>query len=355
MKTMMKCRFFFYYCLISLVFVSCASVHSVVIEVREPAKITLPLDIAEVIVVNNSAIQPSDVGIAQTYDEIAIKNNSLNTDMGPVVMQSLFNTLSGATFFNNVSSSRVSLRAHGDWMEEHPPIPLAIQEVLMDSLAFDGIISVDRVLLSLDEKVKDNMPLTSSSMSHYVDLKIEGKANGSIYSYNKKEPLYTFTVSDSIIIKDTYFEDSLTVIKHIPDAFIIDLARNLGSKLAQEMLPSWTPKERYFYTGTNARMKEAYSYTRSSNWKQAKEIWMKEYEQNTKAIDKGKMANNIAIASEMEDNLNESLSWAQKAQEYFIQANVKPGSEIMIRINTYIEDLKKRMEDNRLLNEQIGL
>ncbi|MDL2224516.1 DUF6340 family protein, partial [Bacteroidales bacterium OttesenSCG-928-M06] len=262
LKRNLSIHSFLYFLVISvspLIMSSCASVHPFIMEVRQPAQVSLPLDIAEVIVVDNSLSQPSDIGITQSYNEKPLDSSDIELNLSPSVIQSLSQTLLNANFFNDVSYARTPVREQGDWITEHTQIPLSVQNSLMDTLGYDGIISLDRILFSIDEKVKDNLPGNSSYPSHYVDLKITAQANGSIYIYNQEKPFHLFTVSNSITVKDTYYEDSLTVIKYLPEVFLRDVAHNIGIKAANIILPSWSPKERYIYSGVGARMREAFS------------------------------------------------------------------------------------------------
>ena len=352
MKRMKKYFFIVYSGFFSLIFISCASVQPVIIEVRKPAQVALPPEIAKVIVVDNSVVQPGDVGVVQTYNELSVKG-SLSFDLKKQVIQSFGYTLTKAKFFNDVSFSRVSLRDDNDWMLLHKPIPVSVQRELMDTLEFDGIISLDRLLFSVEEKVKDNMPGDKSFPSHYIDLKIEAQAHGSVYIYNQETPLYTFSVKDSLFAKDTFYEDSLTVMKYIPEVFLKDLAREIGDKMAAVIIPSWIPQERYIYSSSDARSREALSYTKKDNWRHAAEIWQMEYDKKTKVFEKAKIANNIAVAYEIEDNLDEAIRWAALAEELFAKGGAKADSPEILRIQTYRKNLTERKRDNLLLNEQI--
>lgn len=356
MKTIKKNASLFYICLISLALCSCASVQPLVIEVRKPAQVTLPLDIAKVIVVNNSLPQPSGIGITQTYDGEVIKENSLKTDFTQEAVKSLYDNLNKSKFFNEISPALTSIRKDGEWIQEYAPISTDIKKYLADSLAFDGIITLDRLLFSVDEKVKNNIPgINMDYSSHYIDMKILAQANGSIYSYNQEKPLHIFSVSDSVIVKNTFYEDKLITLNNIPEAFMKDLAKDLGAEIAKTILPTWIKKERYIYTGANARMKEAFSYTKNNYWKSAQDIWTNEYAKKTKESDKGKIANNIAIAYEIEDKLEDALKWALISQKHFSDSKMHPNSIEITHINSYIKDLHIRIKDDSLLNLQMGM
>ena len=314
------------------------------IEVREPAFISFPIDVKELIVVNNAVEQPNDAGITRTYKELPMETYSLQLDsISWTTAISFVSSIKEANFFDDVFLYNESVRTDDDWMTGLP-LSEEFRDEMFNIQGFDGIVSIDRILFKLEEHVSQNSALTD-----FIDMKAEGQITCSIYLYAKEKPLTTFSISDSLFYKRTVSEDFEVTFKEKPENFLFNLAYNMGEKLAYNIIPSWVTKERVVYVGMEARMQEAYSYSKNNKWATAESIWLKEYNKKSKDSDKGKLANNIALANEMQDKLEEALFWAEKAKEHFLNSNSSKNSYI----NNYIPELQKRIQNSQMLNFQL--
>jgi hypothetical protein len=348
------------------------------IEVQEPAPVTFPADIANLLVVNNSVTQPPDMGINRTYKGLTIKGYELNLDsVAWIASASLTSHIRETQFFSDVSFYTEPVRGDNEWLAA-APLSKAFRKDIFEKWNFDGIISIDRILINLDEHVTTNEAeetffdrvlfgqevavesdtLKQLNLTKYksIEAKAQAKLICSVYLYERDNPLTTFTVSDSLYLRDIFLEnrDVLVIFKELPEALIAELAYNIGEKLIYYLTPSWSLKERTIYTGYNSRMQEAFSFSRTGKWDKAEALWMDEYDKTSKLPDKGKRANNIAIANELQDKLETALRWAEIAKESFQESGLKATSDELVRINAYITDLQKRIQDDRLLNIQWG-
>jgi hypothetical protein len=348
------------------------------IEVQEPAPVTFPLDIANLLVVNNSVTQPNDIGINRNYKGLTINGYELDLDsVAWIASASLASHIRETNFFSAVSFYTKPVRDDNEWLVA-APLSKAFREEIFEQRNFDGIISIDRILINLDERVSTNEEgetlfdrilfgqevaverdtLKRPNLTKYksIEAKVQAKLICSVYLYERENPLTTFTVSDSLSFRDIFFEnrDVSTIFKELPEALIDELAYNMGENLIYYFTPSWVLKERTIYTGYNSRMQEAFSFSRTGKWDKAEVLWMNEYDKTSKPSDKGKRANNIAIANELQDKLETALRWAEIAKESFQESGLKATSDEFVRINAYITDLQKRIKDDRLLNIQWG-
>jgi hypothetical protein len=328
---------------------SCTSIHQLSIEVQEPASITFPADVANLLVVNNAAKQPGRSGITRTYNGTIVEDPALNLDsVSWITTASLLSHIRGTHFFKEVSYYKETLRKDDNWLTAEP-LSKKFRESIFET--HDGIISIDRILMTLDEQVLAN------DIKQSVEVKLEAKLTCSIYLYNRENPLTAFTVSDTLVFSSVFFDskDSMSVVKELPEYLIDELAYNTGEKLASYFTPSWTLKDRTIYSGSNARMQEALSFGRTGKWNRAEAVWMNEYAQKFKPADQGKLANNIAVANEMQDKLDIALQWAISAQTHFKASSPNATTSELLEINAYVNDLQKRIQDNALLDLQWGV
>ena len=324
------------------------------IEVQEPAPITLPVDVKELLIVNNTVKQPNDVGIIRTYQGKDVEGYELNLDsISWTTAISLLSCIKDAGFFEGVFLYNESLREDDDWITT-APLTEEFRNEIFNIQGFNCIVSIDRILYNLTKFANNNRAKQySDELSVYIDAKSEVILTCSIYLNEREKPLTTFTVSDSLFIRQSIIEEPLVVFKKIPESLFYDLAYSIGEKLAYSIIPSWTTTTRIIYVGNKARMQEAFSYSKNDKWDMAESIWLSRYDKKSKESDKGKIANNIALANEMQDKFKEALSWAEKAKEHFQNSNLLKDSKECTSINEYILELQKRIHNNQMLDLQL--
>ncbi|MDR2804888.1 MAG: DUF6340 family protein [Dysgonamonadaceae bacterium] len=334
----------FFICIFLLA--SCSSLYRFTIEVQQPAPITLPPDVVDIAIVNNSAPQPGDKGVTRIYKGAAISDYPLNLDSAAnITTASLAAHLQESSFFNRVLVSPASIRTDENWMGSEP-LPDAFKNETFAVHGFDGIVSIDRLLFKLDQEVSNN---------YYLNIHLNSIATCTIYVRDRETPLTSFSISDSLAFSTAIWGDTVDIVKYFPESVIGDLAYSIGKQLSERIIPSWIEKERFLYSGSQARMTEALSFARKSRWKQAEALWTNEYARASQPDGKGKLAANLAVASEMQDQFAAALQWATVAQIHFREAGLPDTSKENIRIEFYVNDLQKRIRDDSLLDLQWGI
>jgi hypothetical protein len=333
----------FLICIILLT--SCSSLYRFTIEVQEPAPLTLPPDILQVLIVNNSTPQPSETAINRIFRGKEIDGMTLNLDsVAGVVTVSLASELRESRFFDRVMVSPASLRNDNNWMSNEA-LTETFKTEAFETHGFDGIISIDRVLIRLNQEVRNDF---------YTHLRISGTTACSIYLHDRKSPLTAFSISDSLSISLPTMGDTADIFKYLPEALIHDLAGSSGRKLSQYIIPSWNETERCLYSAPKARLYEALRFAQKGNWIKAYSLWQNEYSHISQPETKARIAANLAVACEMQDQFAAALEWATAAQNHFEKAGKPDASPEIIRIQAYINQLQKRMRDNDLLDMQWG-
>ncbi|MDR2086688.1 MAG: DUF6340 family protein [Dysgonamonadaceae bacterium] len=327
---------------------ACSGIYPLAIEVLEPAPTALPGKVDHIIVVNNTAPQPNDIGVRRIYNDTLVSNYALDLDsMSLITVEALCTTIEAAHFFDNISLYRHPVRKDKEWMTGIP-LPETFKDELFDVYDFDAVISIDRLLFALEEEVKTNaIELSGNYLSVFVSNKVKAALLCTIYPSEKREPGISFALSDSIVDKNTLVTNALTFLKTLPESLIEELAYRMGEKIASRILPVWTTQERIIYTGSHSRMKEAFSYSRRGKWEQAESLWLDLFDRESRNTGKAKLANNIAIANEMQDKLATAQHWAEKAKEYF-----PADTEEKTWANEYVSLLQQRIQNNRILDMQ---
>ena len=99
----------------------------------------------------------------------------------------------------------------------------------------------------------------------------------------------------------------------------------------------------YHTTGTNNFI-TAKERVEHEDWEGAISLWKKELSNNKVKI-RAMACHNLAVVHEALEQLDEALAWALKSDEYLSSKDSR----------LYIEELKNRMSQNHLVNEQLSL
>ncbi len=136
--------------------------------------------------------------------------------------------------------------------------------------------------------------------------------------------------------------------RNLPDLAYkaFDLSRIAGEKYGMRIAPVWITVKRQFYTSGKKpfkeQMKKAARMAERDQWEAAAQIWQNLVEK-ADAKTAGRAAYNLGVAAERLGYLQTALKWAEKA---YLEFNFKPAQ-------TYIQELKMRINDARLLNYQM--
>ena len=126
---------------------------------------------------------------------------------------------------------------------------------------------------------------------------------------------------------------------------VIDGGYTLGEMYAPRISPTWVWVHRNYYTGKKPHeLKKAKSYVITNDWKGAAEIWQGVVINNPDLKIKGKAAYNLALANEVQGNLDSAIEWCRKSANEF--GNKKARS--------YVKILEDRLANQKRLDSQMG-
>jgi len=333
---------------------SCTTTHNFAIEIREPAKITFPADVVNVVVINNAASPESgDFGTEYYLNNKEISAPStINFDSVIWISAStLARGIYAEDFFSGTIMHLEPVRKDNNNLEIRQ-IPNDIKHTIYKTTGADAIISIDRCLFKYTQKVNQQ-----SFNSYYpiVNTKTEANITYSVYLKDREKPLTSFALQDSLFFSAQLFGDSVMLYDLLPNTLIEEAAIHMGEKAVPYFIPPWKKVERNLYTSFKAKKKEALAYAKANKWATAKEIWLQLYDKENSSKAQARLANNIAVASEMQDDLHKALEWAQKAEMLFRKDNETKNKKEINLITFYISSLKERINNDSLLNMQFGV
>jgi hypothetical protein len=126
------------------------------------------------------------------------------------------------------------------------------------------------------------------------------------------------------------------------DRAIADAGFYAGQQYAYRISPMWINVSRYYFKKGNSDFTTADRYGKTGDWNGAAELWLKHVNDRDPKI-AGNACYNMALAEELEGNLEQALDWAKKS---YTKYNNKKG-------RYYANILQQRIYDQSRLEEQM--
>lgn len=331
------------------VLMSCASTMNMIVEVEKPAAVTLPVTVQKVIVVNNVTPQPLGYGLnvpsGKNPESDSAYVETLKNASWRVIMDA-FKYMEKSKFFPDISFYKRALRKDNEWLVV-VPVEEELRKDFFENENFDLLISVDRLLFN--STLESNKP-EIGKMTSLLTL--------SAYFPDKDKPV-VHLIADSLkaylSVDDFYSGIPPIDSERINSEMIRQSSSNLGEKLGKYFVPSWETAERIYFIKGISDLRKMDRYIHGKKWVDAKLAWTGEFEMAKKAADKAKLATNIALAYEMNDEFSVAGEWAEKAKTFFQNASSKKYSKEIKYLDEYVKVLQERDQNNVKLNEQYGI
>lgn len=212
---------------------------------------------------------------------------------------------------------------------------------------FDSDIQSSTTTRSIKEKNKDGVEITK--------IVYDGKRNGRVnlgwrfYDPKNRVMLDEFKDSDYEDVTSSGASTANQATLNLKKTYEIvrSIAEKLGAKYGKRIAPTWITLARTYHKsikGNNKdRFEQAARYADAGEWPRAASIWEKIAGINSDADAAGKATYNLAVAAEVNGQLNMALQFAKDAYTQFNDKKAK----------YYIQILEKRIEDQETLRRQM--
>ena len=330
----------------------CSGIKTLTIQTKEPAQVKLPTNIEKLLIVNNTATQPHDIGhIKKRLGRSQGEKVSVNTDsLSLIYTEALTQFLNEEGFFEMVMLHDKPLRSDREYWKEEPIAPEKMQELKRET-GTDAVVSLDKLLISSDWEdlfVQEGYPYS----------KLTGKISSTLRLYMPTQEGLIPTVQ---YIDSLYWEgfdisgDGMAyaefVVPHAEQA-LKELAIYAADKMTHVLTPHWITQERWYYTLGSSTMREAEAFAGQAKWEEAIAKWDSFYNSTNKKVEKAKAASNIALGYEMLDDLETAHEWILIAEKLF-QESTSSNSLERKRISIYKTELERRLDTSNKLDMQM--
>jgi hypothetical protein len=342
MKNFLRCI------VIVFIFSSCASTELVHISVLQPAPVTLPAYIKNVVVVNRTAVSKKSKVFNVVDKAVSLETPDLDKEGSLATIAGLAQELKKNNRFDEVN-----LLTGTDLSTDVPglfPSPLSwdtVEKYCNENNA-DALFSLE--LFDTHSKIDYSINKTTAKtpfgkiplVEQQANMRTVVKAGWRIYDVREKNILDEAAVSRNIIYHGRGINPLLAAQALIERKEAVKEVGNIaGHAYAFSIIPLWTRVTRDYYVKGNSNFKMATRKARTGNWDGAAQLWQAETN-NPKTKIAGRACYNMAIISEINGDLDSAIDWAQKSYENY-------GIRLALR---YVNILKNRKINDAIAEDQ---
>lgn len=320
---------------------SCTTTNIISIDIRQPAFISFPPEVTNVVIVDNSPTLDNE-------DEAENANNSpsiLSMDSArSIFMNSLTKFMNEEKYFNKVEL--YPYKTYNGSNNDITLLPARKVQTICHEKDADALLSLNLFAISAQ--------LETENTAYFSNYSILGTKLGVIMrAYAKDGSQYGAPIG----LVDSLFRQEATDWSRIKNnvdeinSLVAEMSVVGADKITSNFIPSWKTSQRWYYSDNSSEMKQAAKYVEQGKWLEAADIWGSVYEES-KPTKKIRLASNIALANECLDDVENAVKWINTAFEMLPE---KSRSELAIQIALYKAELETRLKNIPKLNKQLGI
>ena len=291
-------------------------------------------------------IKPSQVNFPGAFNKIMFTNLETDFNNDQEIDTLLFNIITnemklgfydGIKLTPNIDSSRFIVGNHffqSNLIYENDTINWNLLQEINRQYGTDIIIVIDSLNYIMDSGTETNYYSIPNEFYKFRELSIE--VYWKMYDIYEKKIIDSFVYSDTLIW-DAVDTDLKELDKKIPSVLscVKEVSYFAAVDYSSRIFPVWKTQTRYLFAEGNKQFKIAAQLANEGKWDSASEIW----KQYVKHVDKeiaSRACFNLALASEIIENIDHAIQWAQisydlkekKRTKYYILILKSRKSEI---------------------------
>ncbi|MFH0758716.1 MAG: DUF6340 family protein [Bacteroidota bacterium] len=322
-----------------LVVHGCASIFSVVdFEVLEPATVSLPENVNQLIILNRA---PYTLDSFKEEDRKGMGGEQL------IVLDTLIVNSMNRGLLDVLRQSPVERFHHPYWIADRRMDTSSMENLILtkrevDALCremkADAILSLESYSMDFNQKGYYFLDAPGVPMTKYYE--VSDKVSWMIYLPGSPKPFDTYTLADTLFfteILDGEIVNNFTAATMIQETFY-----HSGARYGRYLVPVWVHTSRSLFKGRDDSLKQAAKLTDLGDWDKAYSIWKKLTESKDSTL-VSKAYHNMAVFYELEDNLDSANLFISRAMEY----------DPLDAVKAYQEEMEMRMLNRGELYKQV--
>lgn len=316
----------------------CASIYSVVeFEVLEPATVSLPENVHQLLIMNRAPMTPDAF---DKRDIQGLQKKQLNV-LDTLIVKSIMGGL-----LDVLRESPIERFHHPLWLEERRRDTSSLEDLVLtrrevESICRqnggDAILSLESYSMDYEEYSLDYQDFDVIATRYY---EISSIIKWTIYLPGSPRPFDSYTMVDTLFF--TEVQDGKLIRRYSATEMLSESFYVSGKKYGRYLVPVWNRASRTLYKGREPELKEAAMLTDQGDWDSAYDRWeaLSESPDSTAAA---KALYNMAVYHELEDHLDLSYELIEKALSL----------DSLEMIVTYEDEMETRILNRRELYKQV--
>jgi hypothetical protein len=327
---------------ISSMLTSCLTTSKVSIQILQPARFVVPNAIQKISLADNSNLTRGRYFLQIRQGEEIKQKTRLDSSLSRAFVYGLIDVLYNSPRF--VFNEKYTYKRIKSFNNRFDLMNWEFVKAICDKDTSDALIALE--YFTLNDSSSVNVVYQPETGGYYGSLKLTSVGFWRIY-YPYADNKYTdFTVRDTIKW-DNFSYSSADVALAIPDRqwALEQASYKAGRKFGGIIAQQWKSVDRFIYDNGNMDLRFAADLANSKKWKEAIDSWKEAFDSNqdSKRV-RAALAYNIAVGSEVLDNLDEALNWAASSYQ------INPTSDV----SKYITELEKRKKEKLRIVEQMS-
>ena len=293
----------------------------VYMNIKEPAPVTMPPYIKTVGIINRSLASEETRKINVLDEVLSAEGPELDKQGAQESITGLKDQLMTNDRFSQVLLlDDLPLTTTGAGVFPSA-LPWDVVEKICKANEVDAIFSLE--IFDTDTKVNySNVPVTVKTplgnipaLEHHAVMTTHVKTGWRIYDPSSKIILDEHSIAKGLTFTGKGINPVVAAAGLIgrKDA-VKQTANNVGHEYASSILPIWVRVQREYYVKGSDSFVIAKRKAQTGNWDDAAALWKKETASSKSSV-AGSACYNMAIINEINGDLEEAISWAQKAYE----------------------------------------
>lgn len=328
---------------------SCASTELVHLSVLQPARITLPLYIKNIAVVDRSEVLKKNKVFDVVDKVVSMEGMNLDKEGAAAVITGLTEELQKNNRFEQVkllSNTGLGTNIPGIFPA---PLPWDTVENLCRQNNADALFALE--LFDTQSKIDYSVNKTTlktplgnvPAIEQQANMHTNVKAGWRIYDAHDKNLLDEAALSRMITYRARGINPLIAAEALIDRKQAVKEVGNIaGHAYAFSIIPLWMRVSRDYYIRGTGNFKIAKRKARTGNWEGAAKLWEEEI-MNSKRKIAGRACYNMAIISEINGDVDSAIKWAQKSYEDY-------NNHLALNYVNLLKD--RKIDDDILANQQ---
>lgn len=330
--------------IIMLLSSSCSQMQVFRMDVLKPGFVVVPSQKNNIVIVDNSGVQPSDAGHEMKVSFKAVGDTSFNIEpLSTQLLNSLSTYLLKEGFYERISllyREDLLPRKMGedDYLRSGRLSNSKIMEISLDT-SVHLLFSMDRLLM----KTTTNTYFTGQTYTATRDVWVNTVWR--IYDLDADSLITQFQYNDSLYWQK-YGQNPYVVTKSLPEVEVVlpEVGDVVAEHLNKFLGPHWeTEKREYFCTGS-FRMKMAADLVRKDLIDDAAKLWETEYSKGF-FRSKYRAAINRMFYEEVKGNPAQALLWEEKAEVAMANCPIGGSDEDFAMLAKWKKVLLERVKE----------